>query len=158
MTPSGCAATDRALADAALRWARELLPRRERLTDFERDVAAVAALDRLLTSRERGLACAVIAVYRRRRSRSRHLGTPGAPLDTVVLVERIVDTRTRRNAELHRHDLIDADGNRLVWWQSSGPALPPGRAIHIHARVARHTRFGRANVTVLTHCHRVNGS
>jgi hypothetical protein len=157
-TPEAPDAADRALADAALGWARELLAARERLTEFERDAVAIATLDRLVTARERGLACALIAVYRQRRARSRHLGTPGQTLDIVVLVERVIDTRTRRHPRALRHDLIDADGNRLVWWHTRGPALATARAIHIRARVARHVRFGRANVTVLTHCHRVNGS
>jgi hypothetical protein len=152
-TPNAPDASARVLADAALGWARELLAAREQLSDFERDAIAVANVDTLLTARERGLICALIAVYRRRRARSRHLGHPGDWLDSVVLVERVADARSRRRgAPMQRHDLIDIDGNRLVWWDTSGAQLPLGQAIHLRARVERHARFGRAAVTVLACC------
>ena len=96
--------------------------------------------------------CALIAVYRRRRAGSRHLGRPGEWLETIVLVERIVDRPSRRHGSVRRHDLIDADGNRLVWWQTSGAPLPRGRAVHLRGRVERHTRFGPMPVTVLARC------
>jgi hypothetical protein len=155
-TPDAPDAPARVLAAAALGWARELLGAHEQLSEFERDAVAAANAGTLLTARERGLICVLIAVYRRRRARSRHLGSQGDWLDIVVLVERVVETRSRRNGPIHRHDLIDVDGNRLVWWQTRGAQLPPGRAIHLRARVERHARFGRAAVTVLTRCRAID--
>jgi hypothetical protein len=67
-TPSAPRRSDVAVATAALQWARELLAAKPRLSDFERDACLVASTDRLLTARERGLACALVAVYRRRRA------------------------------------------------------------------------------------------
>jgi hypothetical protein len=154
-SPGAVDAADRALACAALAWARELLGARQQLSNFERDAVAVASSDRLLTARERGLACALIAVYRRRRARSQHVGLPGQPLDAVLLVERVLESDSSRHGHVRRHDLIDVDGNRFVWWQTRGAPLPLARAIHLHARVERHTTFGRGNVTVLTRCHPV---
>jgi hypothetical protein len=143
---------DVAVAHAALHWARELLAAKPRLSDFERDASLVASADRVLTARERGLACALIAVYRRRRAGSRHIGRPGEWLDTVVMVERVLDRPSQRHGSVRRHDLIDVDCNRLVWWQTSGAALPDGRALQLRGRVERHTRFGRTPVTVLAYC------
>ena len=141
------------VATCALQWARELLAAKPTLSDFERDASLVAGADRLRTARERGLACALIAVYRRRRAASQHLGRPGEWLETVVVVERVVDRPSRRHGSVRRHDLIDVHCNRLVWWQTSGAPLPHGRAVRIHGRVERHTRFGHAPVTVLAYCH-----
>jgi hypothetical protein len=150
--PAAPRASDVAVARGALGWARELLSAKPDLSDFERDATVIACAGRLLTARERGLACALIGVYRRRRARSEHVGQPGAWLHAVVLVERIAERPSRRHTRLRRHDLIDIDGNRLVWWQTSGTPLPSGRAVRIRARIERHTRFGRTRVTVLARC------
>ena len=141
-----------ALATAALQWARELLAAKAGLSEFERDATLVAGAGQLLTARERGLACALIAVYRRRRSGSRHLGQAGEWLEAVVAVERVVDRPSRRHVSVRRYDLIDVDGNRLAWWQTSGAPLPHGRAVRLRGRVERHTRFGQTPVTVLAYC------
>ena len=101
------------------------------------------ASERLLTARERGLVCALVAVYRRRRARSRHLGRPGGWLDTVVVVERIAEQPSTRHGTVRRHDLVDVAGNRLVWWQTRGAALPLGQAVHLRGRVERHTHVRR---------------
>ena len=75
--------------------------------------------------------CALIAVYRRRRAQSRHLGRPGAWLDIVVMVERIAEQPSARHGTVRRHDFVDIAGNRLVWWQTRGAALPLGQAVHL---------------------------
>jgi len=76
----------------------------------------------------------------------------GEWLEAVVLVERVVDRPSRRHGSVRRHDLIDVDGNRLAWWQTSGTPLPHGRAVRLRGRVDRHTHFGRSPVTVLAYC------
>jgi hypothetical protein len=144
---------DLELADGAVRWARELLAAQPRLSTFERDAVAVVNSPTVLTRRERGLVCALIAVYRRRRLGSRHLGEVGGWVDAVVLVERLVEQPSARHGAVTRHDLIDVDGNRLVWWQTRGEPLPVGQALHVRGQVARHTHFGRAAITVMARCH-----
>jgi len=151
--PEAPQARDLALAEGALRWARELLAAQPQLSTFERDAVAVVNAPTVLTRRDRGLVCALIAVYGRRRLGSRQLGEVGAWLDAVVLVERLVEQPSARHGVVTRHDLIDVDGNRLVWWQTRGGPLPVGQALHVRGHVARHTHFGRAAITVLTHCH-----
>jgi hypothetical protein len=152
-TPDAPRARDLALADGALRWARELLAAQPRLSSFERDAVAVVGRPTVLTPRDRGLVCALIAVYRRRRLSSRHLGVVGGWLDAVVLVERLLEQPSTRHGAVTRHDLIDVHGNRLVWWQTGGEPLPVAQALHLRGRVARHTHFGPAEVTVLARCH-----
>jgi hypothetical protein len=151
-TPRAPRSADVALAAAALHWARELLAARPGLSEFERDATLVASAGRLLTARERGLACALIAVYRRRRSDSQHLGQAGEWLEAVVAVERVVDRPSRRHGSVRRHDLIDVHGNRLAWWQTSGAPLPRGGSLRLRGRIERHTRFGPTPVTVLAYC------
>ena len=145
-------AADLALARGALRWARELLAAKPELSQFERDAVAVASSRTVVTRRERGLVCALIAVYRRRRLRSRHLGRIGEWLDAVVLVEQTIPKPSARHGTVTRHEFVDVDGNRLVWWQTTGIPLPIGQAIHLRGRVERHTNFGRATITVLSRC------
>ena len=122
------------------------------LSTFERDAVTVANATTVRTSRERGLLCALIAMYRGRRRSSRHLGEVGDWLKAVVLVERLLKQPSERYGTVCHHELIDVDGNRLVWWQTRGTPLPSGRAIHLRGRVERHSYFGRTTITVLARC------
>jgi hypothetical protein len=145
-------AADHALARGALRWARELLAAQPDVSPFERDAVTTARRTTIATARDRGLLCALIAAYRSRRARSRHLGEAGSWLDVVLLVERVRAQPSQRHGNVRRHDLVDVDGNRLVWWQTGGPALPLEHAIHVRGRVERHTHFGATAITVLNRC------
>ena len=138
---------DRALAAGALRWARALLATKPELSRFERDALAAVSNETGLTRRARGLVCALIAFYRQRRARSRHLAYPGARIEVTVLVERVVAQHSERHGIVRRCELIDAEANRLVWWQTQGDALRGGEVVTLIGRVQRHTRFG-ATVTV----------
>jgi hypothetical protein len=106
------------------------------------------------TRRDRGLVCALIAVYRQRRARSRHLAHPGARIEVTVLVERVLTQRSKRHGTVRRCELIDADANRLMWWQTAGAPLHRGEVETLPGRVQRHTRFGTSAITVLSHCRR----
>jgi len=151
-TPDAPGPDDRALAQAALRWARTLLASKPDATRFEREAVAVAGAEGALGRREQGLVCALIAVYRQRRARSRHLAQPGTRLETTVLVERVTPRRSRRYGTVYRCELIDANVNRLVWWQTGDSPLRAGQVIALVGRVERHTRFGDTPVTVVSHC------
>lgn len=72
-TPHAADNADRALADGTLGWARALPAAPRDLSPFERDAVAALSGGRIQTRRDRGLVCALIAVYRQRRARSRHL-------------------------------------------------------------------------------------
>jgi hypothetical protein len=143
---------DRALAAGALRWARMLWPTRPSLTAFEREVLAALGDDAHLGPRERGLVSALLAIYRRRRARPRPLAEIGARVTVTVLVERTTAQASQRHRALCRHDLLDADANRLVWWQTAGTPLAEGRVVRLDARVQRHATFAGRAVTVLSHC------
>lgn len=151
-TPDAPGPADRALASGALAWARELLAAKPELSPFERDAVAVVNGRSVVTRRDRGLVCALIAVYQRRRQRSRHVGQVGDWLDLAVLVERHAERPSARHGTVWRNELIDVDGNRLEWWQTSGPLPPAGRAVQMRGRVTRHSHFGRTEVTVLVGC------
>jgi hypothetical protein len=143
---------DRALADGALRWAQALPTLKAELSQFETDALTVIASRSVKTRRESGLICALIAAYRQRRARSRHLGQPGQRLGTVVLVERVMPVPSERYGTVYRCELIDANVNRLAWWQTRGAPLQPGAVVSLEGTVERHTRFGTGAVTVLSHC------
>ena len=153
-TPAAPERADRALADGALGWARALLAARRDLSPFERDAVAAVNGGSIQTRRDRGLVCALIAVYRQRRARSRHLAHPGARIEVTVLVERVLTQRSERHGTVRRCELIDADANRLVWWQTAGAPLHHGEVVTLTGRVQHHTRFGTSAVTVLSHCRR----
>jgi hypothetical protein len=143
---------DRALAAGALRWAQALPTLKEELSQFESDAVAVIRAGSVSTRRERGLICALIAAYRQRRARSHHLSTPGERLRTVALVERVTPAPSDRYGTVHRCELIDAEINKLVWWQTRGTPLHAGEVVRLAGAVERHTRFGTGAVTVLSHC------
>lgn len=144
--------SDRAVASGALRWAQVLPTLKDELSQFETDALAVIESRRVNTRRERGLMCALIAAYRQRRARSSHLAQPGQRLVTTVLVERVMPVPSERYGTVHRCELIDANVNRLAWWQTRGAPLQPGAVVNLEGTVERHTRFGAAAVTVLSHC------
>jgi hypothetical protein len=143
---------DRALASGALRWAHALPTLKEELSQFETHALAVIEFRRVNTRRESGLICALIAAYRQRRARSRHLAQPGDRLEILVLVERVMPAPSERYGTVRRCELIDADVNRLAWWQTRGAPMQPGAVVSLQGTVERHTRFGSAAVTVVSHC------
>jgi hypothetical protein len=143
---------DRALANGALGWALALLTLKDELSQFETDALAAMESRSISARRESGLICALIATYRQRRTRSRHLAQPGQRLATVVLVERVIPAPSERYGTVHRCELIDASVNRMAWWQTRGAPLQPGAVVSLEGTVEHHTRFGTAAVTVLSHC------
>jgi hypothetical protein len=143
---------DRALAVAALRWASTVLATKPALSGFERSAIELASSATMAGARECGLLCALIAVYRQRLARSTHLGRPGETLETTVLVDRVAVAPSSRYGTVRRNDLLDADANRLVWWQTRGSELAAGQLVRVRGRVVRHTRFRGTAVTVLGYC------
>ena len=87
-------------------------------------------------------------------ARSRHLSHPGARIDVTVLGESVLTQRSERHGTVRRCELIDADANRFVWWQTAGAPLHRGEVVTLTGRVKRHTRFAAGAVTVLSHCRR----
>jgi len=122
------------------------------LSQWEQDVISVVSDGQSLGPRERGLISALVAVYRRGRARSSHLGHVGERIEVVVLVERASVQSSERYGAIIRNDLIDADMNRLVWWQSRGPELAEGQLVRLRGEVAKHTRFSGNAVTVIRRC------
>ena len=136
----------------ALRWAQALPMLKPNLSRFEADALAVINSGAVKTRRDRGLICALIAAYRQRRARSHHLAQPGDRLEAVVLVEQVKPVPSSRHGTVHRCELIDADVNRLAWWQTRRVPLHAGEVVRLAARVERHSRFGTSAVTVVSRC------
>ena len=143
---------DRALAAGALRWARALPMLKGELSQFEADALALIESGVVNTRRDLGLICALIAAYRQRRARSRHLGQLGERLETVVLVERVMSVPSERYGMVHRCELIDSGVNRMAWWQTRGAPLRAGEIVSLVGTIERHTRFGSGAVTVVSYC------
>jgi hypothetical protein len=143
---------DRALALEAMTWAAAVLPTKAGLSPWEKQVIAAVSRGHALRTRERGLVCALVAVYRSGRPHSSHVGRVGEVIDVVVLVHRSTTQQSDRYGAVHRHELVDARLNRMVWWQTRGPALPAGGVAHLRGRVAKHTQFAGAAATVLSRC------
>lgn len=119
-TPDAPSRPDRALASAALSWARALLPTKPGLTAFERDALAAITAGPTLARRDRGLICALVDVHRHQRARSRHVATPRTRVELAALVERVTPQPSARYGTVHRCELLDADANLLAWWQTRG--------------------------------------
>jgi hypothetical protein len=144
------------LAGGAIKWAQTVLGTKPALSQWEQDVISVVSDGHSLGPRERGLISALVAVYRRGRARSTDLGHVGETIEVVVLVERASRQTSERYGAILRNDLIDANMNRLVWWQSRGPELPVGQVVRLRGLVAKHTRFGGSAVTVIKRCSLAN--
>jgi hypothetical protein len=140
------------LARGAISWAQKVLRTKPALSQWEQDVISVVSDGHSLGPRERGLISALVAVYRRGRARSSHLGHVSETIEVLVLVERARRQSSDRYGAIVRNDLIDGDMNRLVWWQSRGPELAEGQLIRLRGEVAKHTRFSGNAVTVMTRC------
>jgi len=96
--------------------------------------------------------CALIGAYRQRRARSRHLGTPGRPIDVHDLVERDTTRSSRRCGQIVGYELIDRNVNRLLWFQTRGAELTAGQVVTLAGRVRGHEQHGRSKLTVVSHC------
>lgn len=72
----------------------------------------------------------------------------------VALVERVLTRRWSSIGSCAAATLMDAEANRLVWWQTGGIPLRRGKVVTLTGRVRRHTRFADSAVTVLSHCQR----
>ena len=151
-TPDAPDAADRALAAGALRWAQALPMLKPNLSPFEADALAVINSGAVETPRDRGLICALIAAYRQRRARSRHLARPGQWIDTVVLVEQVrpVPSRRREHRATLRADRRRRKPARVV--ADTRVPLQSGQVLRLAGRVERHSRFGASAVTVVSHC------
>ncbi len=164
LDPGSPTRSDRALAEGALTWARTLLADTNTDTDtdtgssaFERAAAAAAHGERL-DRRGEGLVCALVGVYRQRRARTLHLGTPGDPITISVLVERVTSRPSDRYGQIACCELIDRHVNRLLWWQTRGTALQPGQVVVLAGQVKRHDRRGASAITVLSRCRILHGA
>lgn len=161
---------DERTADQALEWARAL-GRRDRRSDFESNLAIVAA-EECVRYRDVGFLCAAVPAWARDTERellmrrwvnlretSRHLGEVGARTEWRFTV---VGYRTSEGIYGVRHfyRFVDGAGNLLIWWSSRDLSRPAGDGteicprlgdeIVVRATVKKHDEYKGTRQTVLT--------
>lgn len=151
---------DRAAAEAALAWARDLPVD---AGDDYLDNLAVACRSDYVTPKTMGIVASVVQAHGRavaedvRRKRiaresrdSQHVGAVGDRLDLVLTVTftRIFDG-TYGERQLTK--MVDADGNVFVWWATS-EFLSTGDTWAIRGTVKGHDTYQGVAQTTLTRC------
>lgn len=68
------------------------------------------------------------ASHRRRRIRTAWRSVRRGHIEVTALVERVLTRRSERNRMVGRGELIDAEANRLVWWQTSSIRFAAARS------------------------------
>jgi hypothetical protein len=143
-------------ATKILTWAREGLPSRGRLDDFQRRLVTVLAHDRL-TRRELAVAAAAVHSYhtelRRqiaaRKQYGEHIGKPGDAVSGSFQVRRVARIATAAGP-VQRHSLRDELGRAAIW-DSPDRTLPVGRH-RLRATVAGHVAAHDRPLTILSNC------
>jgi hypothetical protein len=102
-------------------------------------------------ARERGLACALIALYRRRRAGSRHLGRAGEWLEVSGWSSASSSDPRGATGACAATTSSTPTATASRGGRQRGSPLPYGRAVRLRGRVERHTRSGRTAVTVLAY-------
>lgn len=132
--------SDRQLAAAAIRWAREELGARDDLSEFEHNLATVASCD-WLSDRHHGIAAYLPVAYEREQRQreiavgSQHVGRIGERIKlTLTVTGRHVSDGIYGTRYLNK--LSDEEGNRFLWWSSRG--LEVGRTYQGTATVKDH--------------------
>jgi hypothetical protein len=160
---------DQTQAEAALEWVRGL-PRREwEKSDYLTNLVAVCR-QKGVSGRNEGIAASLIAAYQKHLDRqtertakeareqaeraaapeSRHLGKEGERLEIQVTCERYFSRDTDYGIS-YIYKLVDADGNRLVWFSSS-PALGKGGVYKLRGTVKAHSEYKGVRETSLSRC------
>jgi hypothetical protein len=151
---------DRQLAEEALRWAREELPEKENLSDFDYSLMAYAASD-YLGEKGDGTLAFLPEAYRRHRdrdhdraeaARSDHVGQPKQRLKGLKLLVKSVSCTEGRYGFTYVTRMVDENGNHFLWFANR--ELKPGKRYTLSGTVKRHEQDRRtgAKTTVLTNC------
>lgn len=151
---------DRATAEAAVEWARDLEPTADE--DYLANVNLIARHG-MVTRKTAGLSASIVAAYLRARDEevkrtqlaarpaSAHVGTVGKREQGPVLVrcERVI-RREGQYGVTGIHKLVDAAGNDLTWFASEGAEwLPEGEERHVSFTVTKHETFNGRPQTVV---------
>lgn len=146
---------DKQLAAETLEWVRGW---DHELNDYEHNLYVACSLTSV-SDRLEGIVASAIAAYRRmkteRRERevkaeSKHLGAVG---ERLTLEVEVTNTRFIESdwGGSHLVNMLDADGNRLKWFASSG-VVDEGRRYKVTGTVKKHDEYKGTRETVLTRC------
>jgi len=152
-----------AVAKAALDWARDALPEKDDLNDYEYNLV-IAASQQATHYRRVGLIASVIRAWelelaRRDRadnSNSQHVGELKERLDLTLTVQRqmtveIPSFNGRGTDYLKIHVFNDEDGNVFVW-KTTSQRLGEGETFVGRGTVKEHTDYEGIAQTTLTRC------
>jgi hypothetical protein len=149
------ARADRRAKDT-IAWARDDLPRRERLSDFECRLVHVLGMDRLTRRELPTAAAAIYAFHQELRQRiavrakaGEHIGTPGQCV-TAQLTVRRVERAATPHGPVYRHFLIDDLGRQAIW-DAVEEQLPLDTQ-RVQATVGAHAEERGRPVTILADC------
>lgn len=150
---------DGVLARAALAWARELADEDVLRSEYLWNLKTIAGLE-YIEPRSCGIAASMLTAHARAVGRERESG-----LKAAAESEHFGEVGKRQEFELRclghsaipgiygtkvLHRLADADGNRAVWFQSSGEPLEVGGTYKVRATVKAHDHYRGAAQTVLS--------
>mgnify|MGYP001583871577 FL=1 len=141
------------LADAALAWAEEVLPRlvaEKPENDYLYNLRQVAKLE-ALNYRVFGIAASLIPAYQRdvqknvsfedRAARSQFVGEAGVRAEFVVQVSGIRGIQYRDGTTGTVIEFTDDEGNEMVWFTSGSKGFESGKTYRVKATVKRHSEF-----------------
>ena len=171
--PDGVGEEDAHLAAAALGWARDVLPLRDKeLDDYMWNLRVVSSQE-AVTARELGLLCSLLPTYQRELSRdverkaraearanvgatSDYFGTDGKrEVFELTLLDIFEMTRTKHSyydsGVTYLHKFIDDNGNVAVWYGSSslGSKADYGKKFTVKATVKGHEEYKGVKQTKL---------
>ena len=144
------------LVNRTLQWAREVLPEKEHLNDYEWNLMAALAEDHFHL-KNAGIVASAIMAYRKfadlfeekETCPSTHQGEIGDMIDRVLTVEKRVDLDSDWGA--YRITIMnDEDGNIYVW--KTSVKLEEGCKYLVRGKVKAHDHYNGKPQTVLERC------
>ncbi|NIN00475.1 MAG: hypothetical protein GTO24_21055 [candidate division Zixibacteria bacterium] len=153
----------RETAEAALEWARDDLANKERLNDYEWNLA-IAASQQATNVRRIGLIASLIHAWKKATTPqvnengkvSQHMGEIKERLDLILTVARRFDTEIdayhgRGTEVLYTHIFHDENGNVFVW-KTTARKLSEEWTYKVRGTVKEHGSYNGTLQTVLTRC------
>lgn len=153
--------SDKAMAEAAIEWAKSIPSNEIEGNDYLANVNLVARVG-VATRKTVGIAASVIVAYakamewevnRQRQAakpESNWVGEIGVRIPMLKVTCEKVIANEGSYGVIGIHKMADEFGNDLTWFASSGDWLKEGETVHIAASVKKHGEFRGRKQTILT--------
>lgn len=151
------ASEDVARADAVLNWARQVLPHKANLSEFETMIIHHARFEMVGLKRGVGVMAAAVTAFDRYEEFEAgteslkalgYAGEIGERLEMKVVRKRSFSSETRWGL-MWKHIFRDPDGRQIVW--KTGKALEEDKVV-LKGRVTKHGEYRGIPQTVVTRC------